>query len=238
MRKKPTKSSIKHLGIVACSAEGAALCYRAIVHEAAKMFGGYAHPRVTMDSLPFDEYMKHIEAGEWDAVGDMMAESAQTLVKAGAELIVCPDNTIHRAFDHAAAKTRVPWLHIAEVVAREAQEHGWHKLLILGTKYLMEGPVYRDKLEPLDVGRVTPSKAQRDKLNRIIFEELVHGVFKPKSIRCLVNLIAEYRTSGCDAVVLGCTEIPLVITPENSPLPVLDSTRLLARAAVKEAVRR
>ncbi|MBN1809188.1 MAG: amino acid racemase [Planctomycetes bacterium] len=226
----------RHVGIVACSAEGAALCFRTLVHESARLLGRYVHPEITMHAPPFSEYMAHIEAGDWDAVGRMMASSAALLADAGAEILVCPDNTIHQAFDLAAAAVSLPWLHIAEVVAAEAARRGFRRVGVTGTRYLMEGPVYPDKLAVRGIDSLVPGDVQRLEINRIIFEELVNGDFRPVSIRYFVDVIGEMQSRGCEAVVLGCTEIPLVITEDNSPLPVLDSTRLLARAAVHAAI--
>ncbi len=227
---------VKHIGIVACSAEGAALCYRTICQEGERYLGKrYAHPEVSMHTHPFSEYMKYIEAGDWEGVAGLMLSSAEKLAKIGADFAISPDNTIHQAFDLFIDRSPIPWLHIAEEVAKEATRRGFRKLGILGTRYLMESQVYPSKLEPLGISWVIPSEEEREEINRIIFEELVYGRFLEESRRYLKEVIEGLRTRGCDAVVLGCTELPLVISDENSPLPTLDSTRILARAALREA---
>ncbi len=227
---------MKHIGIVACSAEGAALCYRTICTEAPALLGRYAHPEVTMHTFNFADYMRYIEAEDWRGIADLMLASAGKVAGAGAELAICPDNTIHQAFDLFIDKSPVPWLHIAEVVAEEAKKNGYRRLGVLGTRFLMEGPVYREKLDAAGIENMIPEKEDCERISAIIFDELVAGVFTEAS-RCYFGGVINWlKNKGCDAVVLGCTEIPLIVTPESSPLPVLDSTRLLARAALKKAI--
>ncbi len=227
---------MKHIGIVACSAEGAALCYRTICTEAPALLGKYAHPEVTVHTFSLADYMKNIEADDWQAVADLMLASVKKVAGAGADFAICPDNTIHQAFALFVDKSPVPWLHIAEVVADEAGRNGYRKLGILGTRFLAEGPVYREKLDAAGIEHMTPEKADRERINSIILDELVAGIFKNETRDYFTRVINWLKEQGCDAVVLGCTEIPLIVTQESSPLPVLDSTRLLARAALKKAI--
>jgi aspartate racemase len=225
----------QHIGIVACSAEGAALCYRTICIEGAEFMGRHGHPEVTMHTYPLSDYMNYIEKNNWEGVADLMVASVKKVAQVGADFAICPDNTIHQAFDIAIKKSPIPWLHIAEEVAREAKKQSYTRLGVLGTRYLMEGPVY-NKLEEVNIGHEIPEKEDREHINSIIFDELVYGKFYSKSRNYFNHVIGKLKEKGCDAVVLGCTEIPLLVTPEESPLPVLDSTRLLARAALKKAV--
>lgn len=227
----------KHIGIVAVSAEGAALCYRTICCEAAAQLGRHAHPAMTMHTYPLAEYMRHIDADRWDAAGELLLASANVLAGAGAELLICPDNTVHQAFDLVRHRSPATWLHIAEEVAAAAAANGFKRLGVLGTRYLMEGPVYVEKLRAVAIGCEIPDPADRDRINRVIFDELVYGRLEARSKRDFQLIIERLATRGCDAVVLGCTEIPLLIEPADSPLPVLDSTRTLARAALREATR-
>jgi len=226
----------KHIGIVACSAEGAALCYRTICTEAPALLGKYAHPEVTMHTPSFADYMRYIEASEWQKIADLMLASTEKVAGAGAEFAICPDNTIHQSFDLFIDKSPIPWLHIAQVVAEEARRCNYKRLGTLGTRFLMEGPVYRDKIEAAGIEYLIPEKADRERINSIILEELVAGIFTGESRNYIIKVIEALKGRGCDAVVLGCTEIPLIITQESSPLPALDSTRLLARAALKKAI--
>lgn len=227
---------MKHIGIVACSAEGAALCYKTIAAEGAAMMGGHDHPEVSMHTHCLGDYIRCIHEGRWDSVGDLMLSSAGKLTKCGADFLICPDNTIHQAFDYVAAKSSLPWLHIADVVADEAVRRGFRCLGLTGTRWLVESEVYPSRLEPRGQTFRRPSSEDRQEVNRIIFDELVLGVFEPSSRTRLVEVIRRLKADGADAVVLGCTEIPLIIDDAVSPLPTLDSTRLLARAALELAI--
>ena len=225
----------KHIGIVACSAEGAALCYRTICIEGANLMGRHAHPEVTMHTFPLSEYMRYIEANDWEGVASLMLSSVAKVARAGADFAICPDNTIHQAFDLVVKESPIPWLHIAEEVAVEAKRQNYKCLGILGTSFLMEGPVYPAKLVTLGIEHRIPEVKDRKHINEIIFDELICGRFSSEARVYFNEVIGGLKSQGCDAVVLGCTEIPLLVTQENSPLPTLDSTRLLARAALKRA---
>jgi aspartate racemase len=225
-----------HIGIVACSTEGAALCYRTISLEGSQILGKHDHPEVSLHSHSLAKYMTCVYANDWAGVAELMLSSADRLARAGADFLICPDNTIHQAFDLIEHRSPRPWLHIAREVAKEAQRSHFKRLAILGTRYLMEGPVYREALRAAGVEYRTPGPGQRERLDQIIMDELVNGQFLPRSLAYYVEVIRALKDEGCDAVVLGCTEIPLLVTPESSPLPTLDSTRLLAKAAVRKAV--
>ena len=226
----------KHIGIVACSAEGAALCYRTICMEGPERLGRYAHPEITMHCHPFSEYMHHIDAGDWEAVARLMLSSTEKLADASADFVICPDNTIHEAFDIVAEKSPLPWLHIAGEVAAEAKRLNFDHLGVLGTKYLMEGPVYPARLAEFEIGHSIPEPEDSKKINEIIFDELINARFTGQSRAFFTEAIFRLKNRGCDAVVLGCTELPLIINEEHSCLPTLDSTRLLARAALNKAI--
>lgn len=226
----------KHIGIVACSAEGAALCYRTICAEAPQKMGEHCHPEITMHTHPLSEYMVHIRDGAWEEVANLMLSSTNKLVEAGADFAVCPDNTIHQAFDLVLQRSPIPWLHIAEAVAEEARRHGHKYLAITGTKYLMTGPVYSKTLKKFDISYEIPDSADRERIDDIIFTQLVYGNFPEESRHYFNEVIQKLKDKGCDAVVLGCTEIPLLVKPDDCPLPTLDSTRLLARAALRKAI--
>jgi len=223
----------KHIGIVACSYEGAALCYRTICNEGARYLGDHSHPEVTLHNHPLSEYMKFIDSDDWVGVAGLMLSSSDKLKNAGAEFLISPDNTIHQAFPMVIEKSPLPWLHIGEEVAKKALNKGYRKPGVLGTRFLMEGPVYPEVFLESGLEFSTPSEEQRKRINNIIFRELVYGVIKPESKGFFLGVIDELKSRGCDSVVLGCTEIPLIVLPEESSLPVLDSTRILARAALE-----
>jgi len=226
----------QHIGIVACSAEGAALCYRSVAIEGATLVGRHNHPEVSLHNHSLARYMQFIYKNDWVGVAELMLSSADKLAKAGADFLICPDNTIHQAFDLIEHRSPRPWLHIAQEVALEAQRRGFRRLGIMGTRYLMEGQVYPEEFQQADLNYVIPDRQQREDINRIIMDELVNAQFTPASVARFQEIIRSLAAKSCDAVVLGCTEIPLLITPELSPLPTLDSTRLLARAAVLKAI--
>jgi len=226
----------KHIGIVACSAEGAALCYRTICTEAPALMGRHAHPEVTMHTHCLAEYMEYVYRDDWQGVANLMLSSANKLAKAGAEFLICPDNTIHRAFHFVLPRSPLPWLHIVEEVAADARQRGFHKLAVTGTKYTMAGPVYPEKLSAAGIEHLMPNSEERARIDSIIMDELVNGIFSDESRRYLQQVIGRLSHEGCDAVVLGCTEIPLLIDDRCSPLPTLDSTRILARAAIRRAL--
>ena len=233
---KGPAGAARHIGIVGVSAEGAALCYRTICSEAPRVMGEHSHPEVTMHTHPLAAYMRHIRQHDWQGVADLMLSSTRKAAQVGAAFAICPDNTYHQAFEYFLPRSPIPWLHIAGAVAEEAHRLGYARLGILGTKYLMEGPVYRAPLEKFRIEREIPDHADRERTNEIIFQELVNGIFAEESRLYLNEVAGKLKERGCDAIVLGCTELPLIVRPDDTPLPTLDSTRLLARAALKKAL--
>ena len=226
----------QHIGIVAGSAEGAALCYRTICLEAPAVMGEHNHPEITMNSVPLAAHMRYVRANDWEALAGILAASAHKVAQAGANFAICPDNTYHQSFKYLIPQSPIPWIHIAGAVADEAQRSGFRRLGILGTKYLTESSVYPEALAEYKIEREIPEEVDREKINQIIFKELVNGIFLETSRLYFNEVAEELKGRGCDAVVLGCTEIPLIVNPEDTPLPTLDSTRLLARAALKKAL--
>ena len=226
---------IGHVGIVACSAEGAALCYRTLCGDGAQLFGPHAHPEVSMHTHSLADYVARLDRDDWPGVAELMLSSAEKLARAGCDFLVCPDNTIHQAFPLVAPRSPLPWLHIAEVVASRAAERGFRRVGLTGTRWLVESDVYPPKLAARGVACLRPAEAEREEMHRVIMEELVRGVLRPESVACFQRVLRRMKEDGCDAVVLGCTEIPLVVSDATSPLPTLDSTRLLAHAALRRA---
>ena len=217
-----------HIGIVACSAEGAALCYRTICIEGAATWGPHDHPEVSMHTHALAEYVAPLDRNDMQGVAALMLSSAAKLAKAGADFLICPDNTIHQAMPHVLPRSPLPWLHIAGAVAEEAGRRGFRRPGLTGTRWLVDSDVY-------PAGYVRPTPAERAEIHRIIMDELVYGIFRPEGAEYLQRTIERMKGEGCDAVVLGCTELPLIVNDGNSALPTLDSTRLLARAALRKA---
>ena len=226
----------RHIGIVGCSAEGASLCYRTICTEGPALLGPHAHPQVSMHTHSLADYVACLDRGDLQGVAELMLSSAGKLAQAGADFLVCPDNTIHQALPMVLPRSPLPWLHIAEVVAQEAVARGFQRVGVLGTRWLVDSEVYPQALNARGLEAVRPTPADRDETSRVIMDELVCGVFKPEGVQAFQRAIEQLRQAGCEAVVLGCTEIPLIISDANSSLPTLDSTRLLARAALHASI--
>lgn len=229
-------SDASHIGILMHSAEGALLCYRTAVHEGLARMGAHTHPTITMSGRAMSHALEYWDASDYRALRAIFAEDAQSLTAAGASFFVLPDNTAHIALETDGPPLPLPCLHIAEVVAGEAAARGHRKIGVLGTRWTMEGPVYREAFERRGIGWAIPEGGQRAALHAIIMDELCMGVFDPASTAVFLDTIERLAEDGCDGVALVCTEIPLIVSDANSALPVLDSTRLLAKAAVDVAL--
>jgi len=229
-----TTNRMPHIGIIACTAEGTALCYQTLCREAEDLMGLHTHPEISMHTFSLRSYLDAIDRDDWVSVAALMSRSAAKLAQAGADIVICPNNTLHRAFDLAISP--VPRLHIAEAVATEAARRRFHRVGILGTQVVMEGPVYPLKLRKFNIDSVIPQMRDRTRIQDIIRTELIEGNFTTKSRLFLREVITKLRADGAEAVILGCTELPLLISEEQSILPLLDSTRLLARAALTYAL--
>ena len=227
-----------HLGILGHSTEGAALCFRTFCQYGFADLGPHDHPDVTMDCISMARSMPAWDAGDHAAVRAILAESVRRLAAAGADFFVCPDNTAHMAIELPGEPFALPGMHIADVVADQAARAGYRRVGVLGTKYLMDGPIYPRALSDRGIVAELPGADDRQFINRIIFDELVNGVISDESRDQYIWIIDRLAARGCDAVALVCTEIPLLVTPDVSPLPTLDSTRLLAAAALDVAVGR
>lgn len=226
----------QHIGIVACSAEGAALCYRTICTEGPVLLGPHAHPEVSMHTPSLADTMARIYRGDWPGVAEIMLASAHKLAAIGADFLICPDNTLHQALPFVQPRSPLPWLSIAEEVAEAATARGFRCVGLTGTRWLVESAVYPQALAARGIRFVRPDAEERQEMNRIIMDELVCGVFRPEAVAWFQGAIRRLQSAGCDAVVLGCTEIPLIVDDTNAALPTLDSTRILARAALRLAV--
>jgi aspartate racemase len=229
----------QHIGIVACSAPGAALCYETICIEASEVMGLHHNPEISLHAVDLAEHVRCMERDDWDGVANLILTSVEKLATIGAAFAICPDNTAHIAIPKVIARSPLPWLHIAAAVADEAKIRRYRRLGLLGTRYLVESAVYPDVLRPAAIEWRLPDPADRERIHRIIFDELVFARVTAQAQADVIRVIEDFKNrKQCDAVVLGCTEIPLAISAETSPLPVLDSTRLLARAALKRALGR
>ena len=226
---------IPHIGIVAGTAEGAALCYRTLCLEAESVIGRrYAHPEVSLHSFSLHRYLDAIDQDDWAGVAALMSQSACKLVQAGAEVIICPNNTLHKAF--GMVESPVPWIHIARSVVNEVELRRWRRVGILGTQTVMEGSVYSEPLGQSNTDIIVPAQAERARIQHIIRHELVAGIHTGKSALFVQKVIAEMVLNGAEAVILACTELPLLMAGYQATIPLLDSTRLLAQAALRYRV--
>ena len=227
---------MKHIGILAHSFEGASLCYRAVCLEGIRRLGPHLHPEITLTGIAMHHMMEAYGRDDHAAVRALFQHDASKLAAAGADFFVLPDNTAHIALELRGDDFALPALHIGEVVAARAERDGFRKVGILGTRWTMTGPVYPGALGRRGIEWEIPDEDDRELINDVIFDELCLGVFKDESRAAYVAIIDKLAARGCDSVALVCTEIPLLITPDVSPLPTLDSTRLLAEAAVEVAL--
>lgn len=226
----------RHVGIVGCSIPGSALCYRELCEYASTLMGDYNHPQVTVSTIPMAAYMPHFEPLDLPGLARLLLQSTRIVAAAGAAFVICPDNSCHLAYDDVMLESPIPWLHIAQVVVAEAQRRGFRSLGILGTRFTMQMGLYERAVAGSGIVARVPPAADRKIVDDIIWNELVHDVVTDSARRQYVSVIERLQAQGCDAVVLGCTEIPLLISDKHSPLPTLDSTRLLARAAAHHAI--
>lgn len=227
---------MKTIGIVAHSAEGGALCFITACREGQSLLGAHMHPDIVVSAIPMALSLPGWEGDDHELVARHLRRGVETVAAAGADFFICPDNTAHIVLERIAGDLPIPGLHIAEVVAAEMAGKGYRHAALLGTKWTMTGRVYPEALAKRGAGRLMPDDATRARLNEAIFEELCQGIFTPETTRVFVDAIEALRLQGADCAILGCTEIPLIVSDANSPVPVLDSTRLLARYAVREAV--
>ena len=227
---------MKRIGILAHSAEGAALCFLEACHEGERRLGAHFHPDIVLDIEAMGPSLDDWERQNFHPVVARLAASAERLRRAGADFFVCPDNTAHRAFEAMRDRLPLPGLHIAEVVAEETVRRGFRRIGITGTRWTMEGPVYPKAFGRRNIAFIVPAEVDRERLQSIIFDELVRGEVKETSRQEFASIVKRLAQQGADAVVLGCTELPMLLDDSTSPLPTLDSTRLLARAAVSVAL--
>lgn len=227
---------MKTIGIVAHSAEGAALCFLTACHEGAAHLGTHMHPNIVMSAVPMGLSMPGWQANDHEAVAKYLTQGVQQVADAGADFYVCPDNTAHIVLEQIAADLPLPGLHIAEVVCHEIEMRGCKHVGLLGTRWTMTGPVYETALRKRGLEKLVPDERTREQLNAAIFDELCLGIFNASTTDLFLGAIEELKSRGTECVILGCTEIPLIVTEANSPLPSFDSTRLLAKYAVREAI--
>lgn len=227
---------VKHIGIVAVSPEGSALCYREIYRYATRIIGQTGHPTVTIHNEPLQRYVEAVMRDDWHAVGELLAKSAKILAAAGAEFCIVPDNLMQHGVHLAESISPIPWLTMTELVAERIARDGRRAVGLIGTKMVMYGSTYQTHLGLKGVKVLIPDGDEADTVDGIIFRELIYGVVRQESERRLVGVMQHLRDAGCEGVILGCSEAPLLIRADNAPVPVYDPTSLLAEGAVRCAV--
>lgn len=228
---------MKTIGIVAHSAEGGALCFQEVCREGGRLIGEHMHPTIVLSAVPMALSVPGWRNERHDEIAQFLARGVQMVAEAGADFYICPDNTAHIVLERIAGQLPLPGLHIADVVCAEIERQGWRRVGLLGTTWTMTGPVYANALDRRQWERLIPEEPTRVRLNQAIFDELCQGVFTGPTTQLFLDAIGGLKARGAECVILGCTEIPIIVSPQNSSLPVLDSTRLLARCAVREAMR-
>lgn len=229
---------MKHLGILATTPEGAALCFRAFCQNGFSELGAHDHPDVTLDCIALARSLPAWQAGDYSTVRATLSASLRRLAAAGADFFACPDNTAHLALEQPGHSLPLPGLHIAGEVAGQAARDGRQRVGVLGTRHTTTGPVYPEALAARHIATEMPGEHDRAVLDEIIVTELVNGVFTSQARGECARIIERLAARGCDAVAFACTEIPLLLPSDACPLPALDSTRLLARAAFDVAAGR
>lgn len=225
-----------HIGILKHSGEGALLCYRTALMEGIARLGEHSYPTLTMSGRALAHSTEMWDAMDLAGLRNLFHEDCEVLARSGADFAILPDNTAHIALEHPGEQLPLPFLHIGEVVAEEAASRGFKKIGILGTNWTMEGPVYPAALGRRDLGYAIPELSVRERLHDYIMDEFCQGIFTEDAVASFEQAARDLADQGCDAVAAVCTEIPLILTDANSPVPVLDSTRLLAKEAVAVAV--
>lgn len=226
----------KTIGICVHSYEGGTLSFITACREGASLLGPHMHPPIILSAVPLGLSMPGWESDHYDEVAKYLYKGIDQVAKGGADFFICPDNTAHIVLENMMPNLPIPGLHIASVVCQEIKEKGWKKVALLGTRWTMTGPVYENALKSRGLTRMVPDETIRKKINDAIFDELCQGIFIQKTTDLFIDAIKILKQKGAECVILGCTEIPLIITNENSSLPILDSTRLLAKNAVKLAL--
>jgi aspartate racemase len=225
---------LKHIGIAAVTAEGAAITYKYICSESEKIFGKFTHPEISIHGFSFSE---HVDFGDnrlekWEG---LLVDSIRKLESIGAELIICPSNTPHEVYQQVCRRINIPWLNIAQEVASVAELRDHLKILLLGTRYTFNSGLYVDAFSHLSAEIILPSDSEQEFVHNMIVNELISGVINEESKKYIGQMLIKYQEEGASAVILGCTELPLIINSKMTSLDVLDSTVILGNAAIQAA---
>jgi len=229
---------MKSIGMIGgMSCESTVLYYRLINQEVKRRLGGHHNGRSVMVTVDFDDVERMQRTGDWDALGELMAETAKQIELGGADFIILCTNTTHKVAGWIESAATIPLLHIADATADAIQNAGEQRVGLLGTKFTMEQTFFRERLECRGIDVLIPDEASRDTIHQVIYGELVHGVTRPESKEAFRGMIGDLEKRGAQSVILGCTEIGMLIQPADSPIPLHDTTVVHANAAVNWALR-
>lgn len=226
----------KHIGIVGVSPEGAALFHRQISRHASRLLPPSAHPRITLHNEPLAQYIDALRRQEWEIVAQLLRRSAELVVRCGAQLVTTPDNVVIHAVHMAQVGSPVPWVTMPDLVAKAIMADGKKKVGIVGTKLVTESSTYQTPLGLHGIHVFAPEPAEADLIEEIIFGELIYGHARPESRAAMIGVVNSFAQRGCDGVILASSEVPLVVTPETTPLKLYDPLDILAEGAVRAAM--
>jgi aspartate racemase len=216
--------------------ESSAEYYRIINKEVKNKLGGLHSAKCLLYSVDFDEIERFQAAGDWDQAGERLGNVAFALEKAGADFIVLCTNTMHKVTSHIEEKIQIPILHIADATANQIQKSTIQTVGLLGTSYTMEQDFYKSRIESRGIKVITPTKQERDMINKVIYEELCVGRIRPSSKKYYEEVMNRLVAHGAEGIILGCTEIGLLVQQEDSKVPLFDTTVIHALEAVHLAL--
>ena len=227
----------KRIGIVGgLSPESTATYYEYITRGYTERFGDHGYPEIIIYSVNFQNYIVWGDAGDWNSIAEDMIKAACALERAGAEFGIIATNTMHIVFDEVQSAVRIPFLHLIDATAEAIQAKGFSTVGLLGTRFTMNEPFYRERLAANGITAIVPAAADREEVNRVIYEELVRGRILDQSRERFTAIISSLNERGAQGVILGCTEIPLLVSGNDSSLPLFDTTAIHARKALEYAV--
>ncbi|MBS8264261.1 aspartate/glutamate racemase family protein [Mesobacillus boroniphilus] len=228
---------MKTIGMIGgMSWESSSEYYRIINEEIKRRLGGLHSAKCILYSVDFDEIEKCQSENRWDEAGQILGDAAFSLEKAGAGFILICTNTMHKVIDQISQKISIPILHIADETAIQIKKHGMKKIGLLGTKYTMEHDFYKLRIESQDIEVLIPDEEERDVINKTIFNELCFGNIQESSRDCFKRIIGNLVSEGAEGIILGCTEIGLLIKQEDASVPLFDTTVIHAHGAVEKAL--
>ncbi len=236
MTTRTNGAGTRHIGIAAVSPEGAAVFYTQLSRHLSRLLPPNQHPRITIHNEPLSLYIDAIRKDDWHRVGELLRRSAEALARCGAEFCLSPDNIVQHAAALAESGSPIPWITMTELVAQEVGKDGRRTVGVIGTKMVCSSSTYQTHLGVRGIHMIPPEPAETETLDQIIFGELLYGHIRPESRQAVLGIIGHLQSRGCEAVILACSEAPLLVTPELSSLPVYDAASILAESAVRHSM--